>query len=194
MRFPFHRIATARNGLMAIAVVALGACSATDGPSLVSGAAPATPDATTTAAVPTQFLKSSYCPPIQIRAGTEAMTIYERGHDNESAFVRQQASITKTARECRVAGNELAIKIGVSGRVVAGPKGGAGSVTLPVRVAVAKQIGGAGPLYTNLFKVPVTLSAPTFGKTYQEVFNVSVPVGPQDRDLIIFVGFDEGKK
>ena len=30
--------------------------------------------------------KSDYCPPIQIRAGTATMTVYERGHENETAL------------------------------------------------------------------------------------------------------------
>ncbi len=123
------------------------------------------------------------------------MTIYERGHDNETDFVRQQASITKTARECHTNGSTLTIKLGITGRVVAGPKGGAGTVTLPIRVAVVKQVGGNGPLFSNLYKVPVTVSAPTYSAGYEHVFDqISVQIGPQDRNLIIFVGFDEGKK
>ena len=123
------------------------------------------------------------------------MTIYERGHDNELGFVRQQASITKTARECQVAGNTLAIKVGVAGRVVAGPKGGAGTVTLPIRVAVVKQVGGIGPLYSNLFKVPVTVTAPDLRRrpTSRSSTRCRSTVARDDRNLIIYVGFDEGK-
>ena len=80
-------------------------------------------------------------------------------------------------------------------RVVAGPKGAEGSITLPVRVAVAKQLGGTGPLYSELFKIPVSLTAPTYGVNYNKVFDqVTVTAGPQDRNLIIYVGYDEGPK
>jgi len=144
---------------------------------------------------PSDFLKTGYCPPIIIRNGTENLAIYERGHDNEPAYVRYQASIGRTARECHTAGNTLTVKVGIAGRVVAGPKGGAGSLTVPLRVVIVKQMGGAKPLYSQLFKVPLTLTAPEFGTDFSQVFDqVTAAVGPDDRDLIIYVGFDSGPK
>lgn len=137
------------------------------------------------------FTKPAYCPPIQIKGGTQAFFVYERGHDLEPEFVRHQASITKTARECFKTADGLAIKIGVAGRALAGPKGGPGTVTLPIRVVITKQSGGV--LYSELFKVPVDIAPPDLGTDFAKVVdNVSVPVGPDDRDLIVFVGFDEG--
>jgi hypothetical protein len=137
------------------------------------------------------FTRPAYCPPVQIRGGTQAFVVYERGHDLEPEFVRHQASITKTARECSRTADGLAIKIGVGGRVVAGPKGGPGTVTMPIRVVVSKQSGGV--LYSELFKVPVDIAPPDLGSDFSKVVdNVAVPVGPDDRDLIVFVGFDEG--
>ena len=121
------------------------------------------------------------------------MTVYERGHENETQYVRYLASITQTARECTMVGDTLTIKVGIAGRVVAGPKGSAANVTLPLRVAVAKQFGGTAPFYSELFKVPISLAAPTFGANYNQVFDqVTVTAGPNDRNLIIYVGFDEG--
>jgi hypothetical protein len=123
------------------------------------------------------------------------MTVYERGHDNEPNYVRYLASITKTARECQTAGGGIVMKVGIEGRVVAGPKGGQGTVTLPIRVAVAKQMGGSGALFTKLYKVPVNVTPPEYRGDYAQVFDqITVPVGPDDRDLITYVGFDEGEK
>ncbi|WP_421724573.1 hypothetical protein [Bauldia sp.] len=174
--------------VLVAASVVLGACTTRDGGGLVDG----NTDEATTLAV-SDFLKSAYCPPIEIRAGTEALTVYERGNENDPAHVRYQASITKTARECTQSGETLTIKVGVSGRVLAGPKGGAGTVTLPLRIVVVKQIGGTGPLYSNLFRVPITIGAPALSADYSEVFeSVSVNITPQDRNLIVYVGFDEG--
>lgn len=137
--------------------------------------------------------KSSYCPPVQVRAGTSTMEVYERGHEREQQYVRYLASIGQTARECSMVGDTLTIKVGVAGRVVAGPKGSAGNITLPIRIAVTKQLGSTGPIYSELFKIPVTLSPPHFGANYNQVFEqIVVQAPPQDRNLIIFVGFDEG--
>ena len=44
---------------------------------------------------PDIFLKQGYCPPVQIRPGTEALVVYERGHEDDPAFVRYQGSISR---------------------------------------------------------------------------------------------------
>jgi hypothetical protein len=142
------------------------------------------------------FAKDSYCPPVVIRAGTEAMSLYEHGHEAEPDYVRFLGSIGKTARECHQEGDTVSMKLGVSGRVVAGPKGTAGTVTLPLRIAVTKQVAnGKGPLYSQLFKIQVPVTPPTLGDDYSQVFDqVKFKMGPDDHDLIVYVGFDEGKK
>jgi len=140
-----------------------------------------------------QYLQSGYCPPVEIRPGTETLIVYERGHDQDPAYVRFQGSITKTARECHPAGSSLMLKVGIAGRLTAGPKGAAGNFALPLRVAVVKQHGG-NIFYSEVTKVPVTISAPDYGSDYTAVVdNISFEVGPDDRDLIIYVGYDEGK-
>ncbi|MEX0853054.1 MAG: hypothetical protein WD036_07205 [Bauldia sp.] len=142
---------------------------------------------------PDFFLKSGYCPPVEIRAGTEALVKYEPDHEGEQPYVQHQGSITKTARECHaIAADTLTIKLGVAGRVVAGPKGGAGEVVLPLRVAVVKQHGGT-VLYTEEFKVPVTVAAPAFSANFSQVIDdIVLNLAPEDRDLIVYVGFDQG--
>ncbi len=40
----------------------------------------------------------------------------------------------------------------------------------------------------------MTLAAPTFGADFSQVVDqVTFQIGPEDRDLIIYVGFDDGK-
>lgn len=144
--------------------------------------------------IPTDvFLSRGYCPPVHIRPGTESFVVYERGHEDDPAYVRYQASITQTARECQVLGPDtLSIKVGIAGRVTAGPKGGPGNATLPLRIAVVKQAGSA-VFYSEAFKTAVAVAAPTYAADYSQVIEqVTVKVGPGDRDLIVYVGFDEG--
>lgn len=144
---------------------------------------------------PSDFTATGYCPPMQLRVGTESLVVYERGHDNDPAYIRYQASIGRKARECHTVGTTLTVKVGIAGRVVGGPKAAAGTVTLPIRVVVVRQIGGAAPLYSQLVKVPVQIAPPEFGANFNQVVeNVAVEIGPQDRDLIIYVGFDDGPK
>jgi hypothetical protein len=185
------RLYAGRAGAALAAALLLGACSATGVENMLpDGSAAPKPTHSTDA-----YTKAVFCPPLQIRGGTEAMTVYERGHENDPAFVRFLASITRTARECRMDGTNLVMKVGVAGRVVAGPKGGPGSLTLPVRIAVAKQVGGKGPVYTQLFKIPVTVGGSDFSAEFDQVFDgIAFPVSPDDRDLIAYAGFDEGAK
>jgi len=178
--------------LPVVLALGLGACAGVSEKNVVeSSAVVATPQSG-----PAEFdftKKSSYCPPVQIRPGTTTMEVYERGHEREQQYVRYLASISQTARECSMVGDTLTVKVGVAGRVVAGPKGSAGSITLPLRVAVINQFAATTQIYTQLFKVPVTLSPPHFGANYNQVFDqIVVQAPPQDRNLIIFVGFDEG--
>jgi len=133
------------------------------------------------------FLESGYCPPITIRPGTEALVVFATG-DKTNENVRYQESITRTARECRYPGGQLTVKIGVAGRVAAGPKGAAGKVVVPVRIAVTK---GETVAYSELQKIEVNLTAPELATDFAKVVNVNVPSGPNDRDVSIFVGFDE---
>jgi hypothetical protein len=173
---------------VALASAVLVACSATGNPNK-NVVTVASDDATNIEA----YIRQGYCPPVQVRPGTEAFVVYDRGHDGDPAFIRYQGSIGETARECHP--NEaggLSIKVGIAGRLTAGPKGGAGTATLPIRVAVVKQHGNT-VLFSQVYKVPVTVTAPQYSGDFAEVADqIGLQLGPGDRDLIIFVGFDEG--
>lgn len=139
------------------------------------------------------FLARGYCPPVQIRVGTEALVVHERGREDDPAYIRYQGSISRTARECRVLGPEtLSIKVGIAGRLTVGPKGGTGTATLPLRIAVVKQSGSV-VMHSQVVNVPVTISGPPYSADFTQVVeNVTLQLGPGDRDLVVYVGFDEG--
>jgi hypothetical protein len=140
----------------------LGACAGAGEKNVVETTAIVSAPAKDVATV--DFAKKEFTPADPGPVGTSTLEVYERGHERDQNYVRYLASIGQTARESSLAGDTLTIKVGVAGRVVAGPKGSAGNITLPVRIAVAKQFGGTGPLYSQLFKIQVTLAAPTFGE------------------------------
>jgi hypothetical protein len=135
------------------------------------------------------FFAKGYCPPLRIRGGTGVYTAYERGKDADPTAVRYSASIGKTARECNPTGSGLAIKVGVAGRAVAGPKGAAGSVTLPVRVVVTRADNSVA--YSQLFKLGENLQPPDLGADFQQtITTIDLPMAPNERDVTIYVGFD----
>ena len=88
------------------------------------------------AAVP-EAPKNLVCPSIEVKEGGAAQRVYSGGQ--ESRNVRHQFSLGELARECRVAGNQLIMKVGVEGKVLLGPAGSPASFTVPVTIAVVAE-------------------------------------------------------
>lgn len=141
---------------------------------------------------PSIFAKTGYCPPVQVRVGAQSYQAFEKKHDNDPQYIRYQGSIDTTARECQNVADKLVIKLGVAGRVIGGPKAAAGAVDLPMRVAVVRQ-HDAQVLLSQAFKAGTQIAPPDFSGSFSQVIdNIQVTVAPTDRDLIIYVGFDDG--
>ncbi len=187
MSFALGKRAVVRGGIAALGF-ALAGCmgSGGDGPDVtaVSATAPAGEEIDVR-----RYLGPDYCPEIRIREGAEVLRRYEGGREEEPAFVVWQASIGKTARECLydLQGN-LTLRIGVSGRVVSGPKGDAQSVPLPLRISVVKykETVLANELYPLSVSMPAQNSA-----VFTEVREVTVPSPGEARDYLIYIGLDE---
>jgi hypothetical protein len=137
-----------------------------------------------------RYIGPDYCPELRIYDGAELIRTYQRGHQGDQNFVVWQASFGKTARECLydLEGN-VTIKIGVSGRVVAGPKGDQDAITLPIKVAIVKFKESV--LATEKFSVDSAI--PGRGSTvFTQVKEITVPSPGRARDYLIYVGFDVG--
>ena len=76
------------------------------------------------------------CPPVTVRAGASTYAIAPPGKQPVGNDLRFQATITKMARECTVNGGVITARIGIQGRVIAGPAGAPASVQVPIRVVV----------------------------------------------------------
>lgn len=141
---------------------------------------------------PSYYLLVSQCPKPEIRPGSEVFTVYDRGMDGTPEGVRYQASIRDTARECRQSGGVLTIKVGVAGRVIGGPKGRAGTVTVPLRIALTEDDNTVA--FSRLYNVTVQVAAPDLSGEFAQVEEaISVPVPPEGQKLRLYVGFDPGR-
>ena len=130
------------------------------------------------------------CPTIEVQDGTAALRTYAGGNSN--ADVSYQYSLGDTARECSVVGNQIAIKVGIEGRVLMGPKGSPGSFTAPIRIAIRHESEGKAIL-SKLYKVPVTVPAGATGAPFTFVSEpLMIPLVPvrADEDYTVIVGFD----
>ena len=136
---------------------------------------------------PTAASPSVYCPRLRLREGTETLRRQAGGEADDASAVVWQASITDTARECRYADGRLTIRVGVAGRVIAGPRGGPGAVTVPLRIVVVKDPEEV--LASELRQVSVTIPA-SLSVGFSHVADVTVPSPGEDRDYIVYAGFD----
>jgi hypothetical protein len=135
----------------------------------------------------------AFCPKAVIRAGTETFNVYPQGVDPEeagsSAKLRWRSTISEVARECNSAGEFLNIRVGVRGRYLSGPSGETGIFTMPVRVAAVQ---GDTVLYSKLHQIPAEIPPGRLNGTFAYVDNeVSIPK-PEGKNIVIYVGFDEG--
>ncbi len=137
----------------------------------------------------TQNALSDYCPSIVIRSGTETYRVASAGADTSNAAdIRYQATITKAARECQYVGQELRIRVGARGRVITGPKGGPGTVELPIRVAVQE---GDCSRHFRLERQQATIAGGSGFAAFEFVDDTIVMPAPTATNVRIFVGFDE---
>jgi hypothetical protein len=107
--------------------------------------------------------------------------------------MRFQASFLKTARECALRGGNVTMKVGVQGRVIVGPAGISGPITLPMRLAVVKEGLEPKTIWTKFYSVPVTMPPGQPNVLFTQVEeDMTVPM-PSSKDFdqyVIYVGFD----
>ena len=130
------------------------------------------------------------CPRFLVWPRDNNLTVYEQGRVGDSLAVMHRGEIIKTARECQVEGNRVTVKYGFSGRVLMGPRGKPGNVTLPVNVYVtdAKREKIANDKVT--VEVPIAVEKPIgyFSTVRSVTFNI--PEGARAGEYEVFVGFD----
>ena len=102
-----------------------------------------------------------------------------------------RGEITKTARECQIEPGRVTVKYGFSGRVLLGPRGKGGNMTLPVNVIVTdtKREKIASDSLTVGATVAVDNPIGYFSTVRSLTF--AIPEGTRPGDFEVFVGFDQ---
>jgi hypothetical protein len=176
-------------GWLGFAGLALAGCNASGGgkiDSALGGVQAGQP-----AAAQVQDLRA-YCPKTSVRAGTEKFDLYpplrKKGETPSPETLRFRATITEVVRECNYQGDFLNIRVGIAGRVISGPAGETGSITLPVRVAVTE---GGTLVYSQLHEVPATVEPGRTNGLFSYVDGaISLPK-PAAENIVVQVGFDD---
>jgi hypothetical protein len=130
------------------------------------------------------------CPRLVIAPHDNYITFYEVGHVGDALAVAQRGEITKTARECQVEPGRVTVKYGFSGRLLLGPKGQPGSVTLPITVAVNDSKRTRVASDSVKLDVNVGLDKPI--SYFSTVRTVTFPIaeGARPGEYQLIVGFD----
>lgn len=130
------------------------------------------------------------CPYVDVREGAAAHRVYAGGQGN--ANVRYQFSMGDIVRSCRLAGDQLIIKVGVEGKVLLGPAGAPSSFTVPVTVAVRREQGQQF-INTRTYRVAASIPAGSSQTTFAMVSDeIAVPFvsAKSNEDYQVFVGFE----
>jgi hypothetical protein len=134
------------------------------------------------------------CPPLSIRNGASTYAVGLPGKPATGPDVRFQVTITNTARDCTLAGDQITARIGIEGRVIVGPAGAPPTVDIPLRVAVVQETtAGTKPIFTKLYRTSVTMPADGGNTTYSfvaEDVDYPVPSSRANPYYIYYIGFD----
>jgi hypothetical protein len=132
------------------------------------------------------------CPDVRIRAGASTYAVGAAGKQAVGNDLRFQATITKTARECSLNGGVITARIGIQGRVIAGPAGAPSSVQVPLRVAVVQGGINEKTIATKAYQTTVNMT-----ESGSEPFTLvaedlayPVPPGGANDSYIFYIGFD----
>ena len=106
--------------------------------------------------------------------------------------LRFQATISKTARECDYNSGQITARIGIQGRVIAGPSGAPSSVQVPLRVAVVQGGVGEKVIASKAYRTTVGMSeGGSVPFTFvAEDLSYPVPSAATADSYIFYVGFD----
>jgi hypothetical protein len=130
------------------------------------------------------------CPAMMVRNGASTWQVPA---GSNSTNLRYQGSLGQLARECAVLGDSMTIKVGVEGRVLVGPQGGAGSVAVPLRIALVQEGPQPRSVWTKFYSVPVNVSSGQTQVTFTHVEDDLTFAIPASKDLssyVIYVGYD----
>ena len=133
---------------------------------------------------------SAHCPQVVAWPRDRLLTIYQPGHVGDNLAVVHRGEITKMARECQLYSDRVVVKYGFAGRVLLGPKGTPGTISMPVsvRVAGAEQ----KTLATDKMSIAATVPAGNPVGYFSMVREITFPilVGTRPEDYKVFVAFD----
>lgn len=132
------------------------------------------------------------CPEVSIRAGASTYQVAAPGKEPVGNDLRFQATITRTARDCTYNSGQITARIGIQGRVIAGPAGAPSSVEIPLRVAVVQAGVHEKTIATKAYRTTVSMSedgSVPFALVAEDLV-YPAPSGAVGNSYVFYIGFD----
>ena len=152
------------------------------------------PSGPATAGGPPQLSADEDCPVVQIRNGASTLAISTKNDQASVQDLRYQVTFTETARQCFIVGTMMRMRIGVQGRVIAGPAGVPPQVDVPLRYAVVREGVEPKTITTKFKRFPVTIPQGAGNVVYSDIEeDLSFPL-PSQKEIdayVVYIGFDD---
>ncbi|MDB5631963.1 MAG: hypothetical protein JWR49_818 [Tardiphaga sp.] len=132
------------------------------------------------------------CPSVSIRPGASTYAVGAPGKPASGNDLRYQATITRTARDCNLNAGQITVRIGIQGRVIAGPAGAPPSVDVPLRVAVVQEGVTPKTIATKVFQTSVQIGSETsvpFSLVGEDLV-YPAPTAAAGDSYVFYIGFD----
>jgi hypothetical protein len=132
------------------------------------------------------------CPEVKIRAGASTYAVGLPGKQAVGGDLRFQASISRTARDCTINGGQITARIGIQGRVIAGPAGNPPTVEVPIRVAVVESGITEKTIATKVYRTTVAMTegnSVPFSLVADDLV-YPAPPGALGDSYVFYIGFD----
>jgi len=151
-------------------------------------------EASTSASPSTQSTENSSdltCPSVAIRFGASTLSVGMPGKPASGNDLRYQGSITRTARDCNLQGNQITARIGIQGRIITGPAGAPATIDVPMRVAVVQEGAPDKVIVTKPLRTSVTMDGEIteFSLVAEDIVYPTPTLAANDK-YIFYVGFD----
>jgi hypothetical protein len=130
------------------------------------------------------------CPVFEINPDSRTITFNAPGGGSDPQSVMHRGELVEVARECGTSATGVAVKYGFSGRVLLGPRGKPGSITLPAVLTVLDQ--GNAVVQSQKIRVVVNVPGGSTTGVFSEVKEVDIPVpaGYSAKNYKIHIGFE----
>src|SRR5262249_99011 len=136
------------------------------------------------------------CPDVNVRTGAATLMISSKPGEGEASALdlRYQATIIRTARECRGNSGIMTMKGGIEGRVISGPYGGAGPGGGAIRLAVVQEGVDPKTILSKFASVQVDVASAVDRVPFTHIdpditFPLPKPIADIDA-YVVYVGFD----